>query len=247
MSRVDGRAPAGASRSGPAGGAAREKEPAPAPRRSLWAVTVPLAVLVLGVVLAVLLLPGAGDEGSGAGGDDELAAETQRLEEEFAERDREQVQAVTATARTVAEDLGALLVEAQGTLPADLVGGGGGTLATSAQVAQWQQRAEALAGEFGDPESAGTQVNLARGALAAAVDAVALGVAGYDDALGLAGDDRAAALARAATAFDLGRRTWAVAAIGVDDANVQAGLGHQHVTLAGDAPPDSLPDGTDAE
>lgn len=244
MSRVDGRAPRGAP---PRGEVVREGAAAPAPRRSLWAVTVPLALLVLGIVLAVLLLPGAGDDDTGAGGDDELAAETQRLEEEFAERDREQVQAVTTTARTVAEDLGALLVEAQDTLPTDLVGGGGGSLATSDQVAQWQQTVDALQGELGDPESASTQVNLVRGALVASVDAVALGVAGYDDALGLSGPDRASALARAATALDLGRRTWAVAAIGVDDANVQAGLGHQHVTLAGDTPPDSLPDGTDAE
>ncbi|GAA4684941.1 hypothetical protein [Nocardioides nanhaiensis] len=246
MSRVDGRAPG---RPSTRAGVTREEPAAPAARRSLWAVTVPLALLVLGIVLAVLLLPGAGDEGSGAGAgtDDELAAETQRMEEEFAERDRAQVQAVTATARRVAEDLGALLVEAQGSLPADLVGGGGGSLATPDQVTQWQQRTSSLVDQLGEPESASTQVNLARGALVAAVDAVALGVDSYDDALALAGADRASALARAATAFDLGRRTWAVAATGVDDANIQAGFGHQHVTLAGDTPPDSLPDGTDAE
>ena len=240
MSRVDGRAPGGTVRTSP-----REQPSAP-PRRSLWAVTVPLALLVLGVVLAVLLLPGAGDS-SGGGSDDELAAETARLEEEFAERDREQVQAITATARTVAVDLGTLLLQAQETLPADLGGGGGGDLAPASQVAQWRQQADTLVAAFGEPESASTQVNLARGALEAAVDAAALGVAAYGDALDLTGPDRAAALRRAATALDLARRTWAVAAIGIDDANVQSGLGHQHVTLAGDTPPDSLPDGADAE
>ncbi|MDP3890303.1 MAG: hypothetical protein Q8Q44_03675 [Nocardioides sp.] len=203
--------------------------------------TVPLVALVLGVVLAVLLVP-RGDDG-----DASVQAEVERLEQEFAERDRIQIEAITDSARTVAQELGTVLIEARATLPEDLPGGEGGQVADPATVKDWSDRLEELVAAFGDPQSAGTSVNVARGALTTAVDAVRIGVAAYGDALALKGADREAALARAAESFDLGRRVWNVAAIQVDDANVQAGLGHQHVVLAGETPPDTLPEGTDAD
>jgi hypothetical protein len=61
-----------------------------------------------------------------------------------------------------------------------------------------------------------------------------------------AGPDRDAALTRASVSLDLGLQLWSVAATQVDDINIDAGLGHQHVNLGGTQAPDSAAEGSQA-
>ena len=63
---------------------------------------------------------------------------------------------------------------------------------------------------------------------------------------------RAALLERTRAQRDLAARTWSTAATQLDAINIDAGFGHQHVVFPSSAgpgaiPPDTLPEGTDAE
>jgi len=196
-----------------------------------------LAALTALVVLAVVLIPGA-EEPDGA-----AATPTGS---DAAAPDPAQVEALTDIAREAGAGLGAVVGELVTYLPP-----GEPPItdppAEPAAVDGWRLRVEEVRASFGDPTSAGTEVNVARGALTGAVDAVLLAVATYDDALRVpAGPDRDAALTRASVSLDLGLQLWSVAATQVDDINIDAGLGHQHVNLGGTQAPDSAAEGSQA-
>ena len=197
-----------------------------------------LAALAALVVVVVLLIPGAEepkDTGSTAADSDSATP------------DAAQVTALTDIAREAGAGLGTVVGELVTYLPP------GAPPVTDAPadpatVADWRARVEAVRAAFGDPPSGGTEVNVARGALTGAVDVVMLAVSTYDDALRLpTGSDREAALTRASESLDLGLQLWSVAATQVDDANIDAGLGHQHVNLNGTRAPDSIAEGSDAQ
>ncbi len=198
-----------------------------------------LAGLAILIVLVVVFLPDAGEPDSTP----ETTTDSDVAAPETEAPDVDQVTALTEIAAGAATGLGSVVGELVTYLPpgeppvTDAP-------ADAATVADWRARVAEVRDSFGDPVSGGTAVNVARGALTGAVDAVMLTVTAYDDALSLAaGPDREAALTRASEALDLGLQLWSVAATQVDDVNIAAGLGHKHVNLGGTAPPDSLPEG----
>jgi hypothetical protein len=149
-----------------------------------------------------------------------------------AERDKVQIKSLTELARTTKDDL----------LP--VVTGLAGD-ATAADVTAWQQTVATAAKSFDNPPSGMTATNVARGSLATAIDQLALAVSTYQQSLaGGAGLRELATRQR-----DLAVATWSIGATQLDQVNVDAGYGHQHVYLQ-DSPdgeaftPDGEPEGT---
>lgn len=138
-------------------------------------------------------------------------------------RDKVQIKELTDLARTTRDEL---MPVAEG-------------LATpGGDAAAWQRTVEAAATSFDDPPSGTTATNVARGGLAAAVDQLAVAVTAYQQ-----GHHDLATRQR-----DLAVTAWSVAATQLDQVNVDAGYGHQHVFLqsepGGEAfTPDDAPEG----
>lgn len=177
------------------------------------------------------LLFGGGGYLAGRPGEQERMAEDIRAAD--AERDKAQIKSLTELARTTKDDL------------VPVVSGLAGD-ATAADVAGWQQTVAAAAESFDDPPSGMTATNVARGSLATAIDQLALAVSTYQQSLaGGAGLRELATRQR-----DLAVATWSIGATQLDQVNVDAGYGHQHVYLQ-DSPdgaeaftPDGEPEGT---
>lgn len=156
----------------------------------------------------------------------------QDIRESDAARDKEQIKSLTDLARSTRDDLAPVLSGLTGD-------------ATAADVAAWQQTVDTAAKSFDDPPSGSTATNVARGSLTTAVDQLALAVNTYQQSL-----TGGAALRDLATRQrDLAVMTWSVGATQLDQINIDAGYGHQHVYLEGgpdgDAfTPDSAPEGT---
>lgn len=140
-----------------------------------------------------------------------------------AARDKVQIKELTELARTTADDL-APVVEGLKTHEGD--------------GAAWQRTVDTAAASFDDPPSGTTATNVARGSLATAIDQLAVAVAAHQK-----GDHDLAERQR-----DLAVTTWSVGATQLDQINVDAGYGHQHVYLqsepGGEAfTPDGEPEG----
>jgi hypothetical protein len=142
-----------------------------------------------------------------------------------AARDVEQIKSLTDLARTTRDDLTPILAGLEGDAPA-------------ADVTSWQQTVTAVARSFDDPPSGSTATNVARGSLSTAVDQLAVAVDAYQRGLhDLAVRQR-----------DLAVTTWSVGAAQLDQINIDAGYGHQHVYLESGADEaftaDDAPEGT---
>lgn len=160
----------------------------------------------------------------------------QDIRDSDAARDKEQVKSLTELARDTRDDLAPVL--------AGLTGETG--TATAADVATWRQTVDAAARSFDNPPSGSTATNVARGSLTTAVDQLAVAVSAYEQSLtGGAGLRELAKRQR-----DLAVMTWSVGATQLDQINIDAGYGHQHVYLEGSGPdgqaftPDSAPEGS---
>jgi hypothetical protein len=119
------------------------------------------------------------------------------------------------------------------------------TLARSTrdEVAGWQRVVDAAVASFANPPSGMTATNVARGGLAAGVNELASAIRTY--ALGDSKDVRDVA-ARERT---LAVTVWSVASTQLDQINIDAGYGHQHVFLPADPgsgafTSDGAPEGT---
>jgi hypothetical protein len=142
---------------------------------------------------------------------------------EDAARDKVQIKELTDLARETRDDLAPVLE---------------GLATHTGDGAAWQRTVDAAARKFDDPPSGTTATNVARGSLTAAIDQLALAVAAHQK-----GDHDLATRQR-----DLAVTTWSIAATQLDQINVDAGYGHQHVYLqsepGGDAfTPDGEPEG----
>ncbi len=204
-------------------GAGRTPHPAPERRwplrhRGPWIV---VTVLVAAVILAAAVLVNR-DGGS------ELEQRTAELEAQEAAREAEHVTQLTDTAVTVHDQLVPVMAELHAALPVD---GAPAEPSTAAEVTEWQALVDGVRSEFGDPPSASTQVNTARGGLVLAVDLLSSALTAYESALaasdgesdrleGLAGELRTNAV-----------DAWAVAATQLDLLNIDAGHGHVHLYL----------------
>jgi hypothetical protein len=192
-------------------------------RRPVW------VFAVVGFAIGAVLF-GVGGYLVGQPGEQERMAADIRAAD--AVRDKEQIRSLTELARTTRDAIAPVV--------AGLAGEAG-----AADVAAWQRAVESAATSFDDPPSGATATNVARGSLATAVDQLAVAVDAYQQSL-----TGGAALRDLATRQrELAVTTWSVGATQLDQVNVDAGYGHQHVYLEGDQhgeafTPDSAPEGT---
>jgi hypothetical protein len=208
---------------GPGTGAGRSPSSAPERlgplrHRGPWIV---LVALVVGAIVLVAAL--AGRDGGG-----ELEQRTAELEEQEAAREAEQVGELTDIAVTVHGELLPVLAELHDVLPVE---GPPGEPATHADLDGWRVAVDGARTEFGDPPSASTEVNTARGGLVLAVDLLGSSLTAYESALA---DDAGERPRLEGLAADLRRNAvdaWSVAATQLDLLNIDAGNGHVHLYL----------------
>ncbi|MFI7575964.1 hypothetical protein [Micromonospora sp. NPDC049497] len=181
-------------------------------RRVVVAVAVGLAVALLGGVSGWSLARPDGTEAAIA---DLRAAE--------ARRDAQQITDLTATARRARDELAPILTAIDA------------GAADAATVREWQQAARRAAEPFANPPSGTTATNVARGGLRSAVDQAVLAVDTYAVAVGAPAPQRAALTDLAKRQAEGAAAVWAVAATQLDQINIDAGYGHQHVFLGTDA------------
>lgn len=150
-----------------------------------------------------------------------------------AARDKVQIEELTELARATRDALSPVAIAL------------GQSSATAEEIAEWQRIVADAAKSFDDPPSGATATNVARGSLAAAVDQLAVAVDTYQRSLtgGTALRDLAV------RQRDITVTTWSVGATQLDQINIDAGFGHQHVFLEGDPhtgafTPDGAPEGT---
>jgi hypothetical protein len=227
--------------------------PSRAPSRSFWrGVLAASAVLIPLAVVAVLLVGGNDDEpaapASAATATDDTQAEIARLRRQSAVRDKQQIEDLTGRARGMVDDFTPIIVGLGKTLPPDTQRIG--PLASAAEVDDWRARVRRADEYFAETVSGETATNVARSGFSDAVDVLLETVETYKLAL----DNpslRRPLLERVRDQRDLAARAWSTAATQLDVINIDAGFGHQHVVFpnsAGSAaaPPDELPEGTDA-
>jgi hypothetical protein len=180
----------------------------------------PWVFAIIGFVIGAVLF-GAGGYLVGRPGEQERMANDIRASD--AARDKVQIKELTDLARKTKDDLTPVVEGLKGD-------------ASPADVTTWQHTVATAAKSFDDPPSGSTATNVARGSLTAAVDQLAVAVDTYQ---------QGAALRQLATRqLDLALMTWSVGATQLDQINVDAGYGHQHIYL-GDNPEAFTPD--DAE
>ncbi|PZG01499.1 hypothetical protein [Micromonospora deserti] len=197
------------------------------------------AAVVVAVGLAVAVLAGATGYATGRPDDTTSAIAEMRAVE--ARRDTQQISDLTTTARRLREELSPIL--SAFTAPA------GAPQPEAGQLRQWQQAIQHATQAFADPPSGTTATNVARGGLRAAVDQAALAVDTYLLALTAPPAQRAALTDLATRQATQAAATWSVAAAQLDQINIDAGHGHQHVYLdtspgSGAFTPDGAQEGT---
>lgn len=194
-----------------------------------------MVAAVAAVLVAALL---GGVVGYALGRPDPIEASVAQLRQADAERDARQIVELTELAHRTGEQLAPIVRGLRQDAEA-------GRVPDRAQVDAWQQTMRQLAAQFADPPSGMTATNVARGGLRGAVDQAAVAVDSV--ALALAGPPagRTELMTLAARQATLAASTWSVAATQLDQINVDAGHGHQHVHLdVGDVEGALGPDGS---
>ncbi|GIF74593.1 hypothetical protein [Asanoa siamensis] len=180
--------------------------------------------LIAAIVAAAALLIVGGGSGFLAGRPDATSRAVEEIRKQEAVRDLAQIKELTTVARASQEALGKLLTEldtaAAGTRPA-----------SAAQVGAWKATVDGLVHAHADSPSGTTATNVARGGLRAAVDGFALAVDLYAMSLEVPAANRPALLRSVERAQRTASVGWSVAAAQLDQLNIDAGLGHQHVYL----------------
>jgi hypothetical protein len=211
------------------------------------------AVLVPLAVVAVLVFGGDGNDSAAAQPSptptDLAEGDVEELRQQFAARDKEQIQELTDRTRSMVDEFTPVVEGLGRTLPpgTERVG----PVASAAEVEEWRRQIREADEYFAETVSGETATNVARNGFANAVDVLLETVETYKLAVEQA-SARAALLERARAQRDLAARAWSTAAIQLDVINIDAGYGHQHVVFppsAGEAAaaPDTLPEGTDEE
>ncbi|WP_328348166.1 hypothetical protein [Micromonospora sp. NBC_00421] len=206
---------------------------APAPRsRRLTRLGVVVAV---GLVVALL----GGVVGYTVGRPDEVESSIADIRRAETQRDSKQIAELTATARRLREEISPILVALRADVPVDRQPG-------PEQARQWQQVLTRAAEPFANPPSGTTATNVARGGLRGAVEQASLAVESYLLAVTGPASQRAALTALAKRQAVQAATAWSVAATQLDQVNVDAGQGHQHVYLEGEHDDGAItPDGVE--
>lgn len=161
-----------------------------------------------------------------------------------AARDVQRVEELVALARQGQDDLAPVMGGLATALPAD----GAPTAGDPVEAAAWSTTATQVAETFDDPPSAGTAVNVARGALASATDQLVVATDTYVQALAAESEAQQRLLELAVRQRDAAVMTWSVGATQLDVVSIDAGFGHVHVFLDGSGAfsPDDAPEGSGA-
>lgn len=203
----------------------KRRPAAPTPRR--WFADVPWVWILIALAVGALLGGPIAAATTDPRSDTERAIDSIKAAD--AERDAEQIVALTAQARQVRDTLAPVLDQfATAVPPGDAAPGPD---ATPERVTAWKAvTTQAVAG-FADPPSAGTGVNIARSSLDAATRTLHEAVVAYEHSLRAPAPAKAAQLAHAGKLRDIAITTWAVGGTQLDQLNVDAGNGHAHVFL----------------
>ncbi|MEV4772153.1 hypothetical protein [Micromonospora humida] len=207
---------------------------APDPRRGRQT---RLAAVVATIGLTAALV--GGGVGYTAGRPDATESTIADIRQAEAKRDTQQITELTATARRLRDEITPVLSALRADAPAD-------RQPDAAQARQWQQTLVRAAEPFANPPSGTTATNVARGGLRSAVEQTSLAVESYLLAVTGPPTQRAALTALAKRQAVQAGTAWSVAATQLDQINIDAGHGHQHVYLEGDHGDGALsPDGAE--
>ncbi|MEV4539626.1 hypothetical protein AB0J82_38215 [Asanoa sp. NPDC049518] len=182
---------------------------------------VPLAATVAAVVVAALM---AGLVGFLIGRPDATTRAIDDLKAQEAQRDRDQIRSLTDVARASQEKLTTLLDDYDAAVAS-------GKPAEAATIAGWQQTVKELVAAHADSPSGTTATNVARGGFRSAVGDFQVALDLYAAAVAGPADRQPALVEIAGRARTAAATAWSVAAAQLDQINVDAGFGHQHVYL----------------
>jgi hypothetical protein len=180
--------------------------------------------MLLPVVLAGFIGAGIGYAVAGPGGGSDTEAAVKELRAAEARRDTEQIAQLTSAARTTRDELAPLLSQLDAALKS-------GQPAAADQVTAWQQTMRRSVERHAESPSGSTATNVARGGLRAAVDGLATALDTYAMARTLPANVQRGVLDLAARQRTVAGTAWSVAAAQLDQINIDAGHGHQHVYL----------------
>jgi hypothetical protein len=181
---------------------------------------VPIVVVAVGLVAAA----GGGAIGFAVGKPNATEAGIAELRQAEAARDVSQIKELTTLARATRDQIGPAL---EGVRADDALA----RAQDQKRIAQWQQTIRQAVSAFESPPSGTTATNVARGALRGAVEQAALAVDTYAAAAALPADRRQPLVALASRQSIAAATMWSVAATQLDQINIDAGHGHQHVFL----------------
>ncbi|HTF07451.1 MAG TPA: hypothetical protein VK659_04680, partial [Asanoa sp.] len=172
---------------------------------------------------------------------DSTTRAVEEIKKQEAARDLAQIKELTAVARASQAVLSRVL--------ADLDAAAAGTGPVSAEeVGGWRSAVQELVDKHADSPSGTTATNVARGALRTAVNDFAIAIDLFAESLELPAAQRPAFVEIVKRARKTATVGWSVAAAQLDQLNIDAGLGHQHVYLrteqgSGAFTPDGAPEG----
>jgi hypothetical protein len=187
------------------------------PRRRLVTVLVAVGVLLVTAVTGALI-------GYAAGRPSATDSTITELKNAEAARDVQQIADLTTMAREIRDQVTPMLAAMTPDTPA-------AQKPNAAQIRQWQQTMGQVEAKFENPPSGTTATNVARGGLRNAVQQARLAVDGYAAALSAPAGQRQQWLDVAKRQGALAVTAWSVAATQLDQINIDAGHGHQHVHL----------------
>jgi hypothetical protein len=157
------------------------------------------------------------------------------LRADEAKRDATQIVELTSLARSTSEQVKPVVAGLRSGLPVADTGAAATQPVTDKQLAQWKQIMAQQVERHRDTPSGSTATNIARNGLRNAVSQLSLALDTFAAARALPADHRAPLLAVASRQRLLAVTDWSVAATQLDQINIDAGNGHQHVYLT-DAP-----------
>jgi hypothetical protein len=216
--------------------------PKPAPvgtsRRATTVLVASAATLVVVLLIGIAVVMNSGDP---------VQASIAELRKAEAQRDVTQIKELTQQARQSAGDLEPVLASFVTALPRDKA-----AVHQSPgvdKVAHWQQVATAVAQRHAETPSGSTATNVARGGFRTATKGIVAAIDTYAAALSLPESQQSVFFELAARQRATAIAAWSVAATQLDQINIDAGNGHQHVYLKaspddGAIGADTLPEGT---
>ncbi|WP_433534388.1 hypothetical protein ACQPZK_19600 [Micromonospora sp. CA-249363] len=161
------------------------------------------------------------------------------MREAEAKRDSQQIVELTATARRLREEISPVLTVLGTVTPSSGQAG-------PEEARQWRQTMQRATELFANPPSGTTATNVARGGLRSAVEQGSLAVDSYLLAVTGPSTQRAALTELAKRQAVQAVEAWSVAATQLDQLNIDAGQGHQHVYLETGPGGDAItPDGAE--